>query len=88
MQVGIAKISTKGQIVIPSNIRENLQLEKDDRLVVMADDNEIIIRPVKDILNTDRKKSKFAEDFIKAMKHDKILTEMEQGKEISIEEAL
>ena len=88
MEVGISKMSTKGQIVIPANIRENLKLEKEDRLILMAENNEIIIRSVKDILKIDRKKSKFAEEFIKAMNHDKILSDMEQGKELNAEEAL
>jgi len=88
MEIGITKISTRGQIVIPNNIRDHLGLRENEQLVVMSDDGEIIIKPVKDILNIDRKKSKFAKDFIRAMRHDKILQDMEEGKELSAKEVL
>ncbi len=88
MEVGLAKLSTKGQIVIPNNIRLKMGIKKDEQLIVMSDNDEIIIRSVKGVLNTDRKKSNFAKEFIKAMRHDKILQDMEAGREIGAEEAL
>ncbi len=88
MEIGISKMSTKGQIVIPKNIRTKLGLVKDEQLVVMSEDNEIVIRPVKDVLKIKKIKSKYAEDFIRAMRHDKILTDMEDGKELEAEDVL
>ncbi|MBN1502767.1 AbrB/MazE/SpoVT family DNA-binding domain-containing protein [Candidatus Woesearchaeota archaeon] len=88
MEIGITKLSTRGQIVIPNNIRDHLGLTENDQLVIMSDDNEIVIKPVKDILNIDRKKSRFARDFVRAMRHDKILQDMEEGKELDAEEVL
>ena len=41
-----------------------------------------------DVLNIKKKKSKYAEDFVRAMRHDKILTEMEKGKELKAEDVL
>lgn len=88
MEIGLAKMSTKGQIVIPNNIRKKLGLVKDAQLVVMSEDDEIVLKPVKDILNIKREKSTYAEDFIRAMKHDKILSEMENGKELDAKDVL
>ena len=59
-----------------------------EQFIVISDNNEIILTPVKEALKTDRKKSKFAEEFIRAMKHDLILSDMEKGKEISAEDVL
>ncbi|MFH0874474.1 MAG: AbrB/MazE/SpoVT family DNA-binding domain-containing protein [archaeon] len=83
MEVGIVNISTKGQIVIPKNIREKMSIKKDEQLIIMSDNGEIIMRPVKNVFNISRNKSAFAEEFIRAMKHDKILSEMEAGKELN-----
>ena len=88
MEIGITKMSTKGQIVVPRNIRESMGIGGDEQFVVMADNDEIIMKPVKDALNINRKKSKFAEDFIRAMKNDRILAEMEKGKELSANDVL
>ena len=88
MDFGITKISTKGQIVIPYEIRKKMNLVKDENLVVFYENNEIILKSTKEILKTNRKKSANVEAFIKAMKHDKILSDMEKGKEISGEKAL
>ena len=88
MEIGITKLSTRGQIVIPNNIREHLNLTDNEQFIVMSDNDEIILKPVKDALMINRKKSKFAEEFVKAMRHDKILTEMEKGKELSADDVL
>ena len=88
MECGITKLSTKGQIIIPQNIREAMNLSVNEQFVIMSENNEIIIKSVKDVLKIDRKKSKFAEDFVKAIRHDKILTEMENGKDFSAKDIL
>ena len=85
MEIGITKLSTRGQVVIPNNIREHLGLDYNEQFVVISDNEEIILKPVKKALNIKRKKSKSAEEFIKAMRHDLILSEMEKGKELSAE---
>lgn len=40
----IAKVSSKGQIVIPKEIRERLGVQSGERLLVMTRDKEIILR--------------------------------------------
>ena len=88
MEIGITKLSTRGQIVIPNNIREHLGLTDNDQFIVMSDNDEIILKPIKEALKTGRKKSKHAEEFIKAMRHEMILKEMEKGKELSADDVL
>jgi AbrB family looped-hinge helix DNA binding protein len=88
MDVDITKISTKGQVVIPYTIRKKMNLVKDEQLIMMYNNNEIIIKPVKDVINSNRKKNSHAAEFIRAMRHDKILEEMEKGKEYGAEEVL
>jgi AbrB family looped-hinge helix DNA binding protein len=88
MEYGIAKISTKGQIVIPNVIREKMNLKENEQLLVMSDNDQIYIRPVNTIVDIKQKKSKDVEDFIRGIRHDKILADMEKGKEISVKDAL
>lgn len=88
MEIGLTKISTKGQVVIPRNIREYMGIGKNEQFIVMSENDEIILKPVKDALNINRKKSKHAEEFVKAMRHDMILHKMEKGKEFSPEDVL
>jgi len=40
----ISKVSSKGQIVIPKEIRERLGVQSGERLLVMTRDKEIILR--------------------------------------------
>ena len=88
MEVGLTRLSTKGQIVIPQNIREAMKMTENEQFIMIQEGKEILIKPVKDALNIKYKKSKHAEDFIRAMKHDKILEDMEEGKELSAEDVL
>lgn len=44
--ISIVKISSKGQIVIPQEMRGNL--EEGDRLVIIKNDNQIILKKVED----------------------------------------
>ena len=42
-----AKLTTKGQITIPKEIRESLKLQTGDTIeIVLTDDREAVIRPV------------------------------------------
>jgi len=43
----ITKISSKGQVVIPSKIREELSLEEGTRLVVARLDNFVVLKKIK-----------------------------------------
>ena len=88
MEIGITKLSTRGQIVIPNNIREYMGLTDNEQFIVMSENGEIILKPVKDSLKIDRKKSKHAEEFVRAMRHDFILENMEKGKEFSAADVL
>ena len=47
MKEEIVKISSKGQIVLPSDIRDRLQLDKGRRLAVAEKGGVIIMKPVK-----------------------------------------
>ncbi len=40
--IGITTLGEKGQVVIPSEIRNNLKLKKGDKLIVFAKDEDMI----------------------------------------------
>ena len=42
----IASLSTKGQVVVPRNIRNQLNLEVGDKLIVVCDGSNILLKPV------------------------------------------
>ncbi len=44
--VSITKISSKGQVVIPSEIREKMNLEEGNLLVVFDNDNSICLKKI------------------------------------------
>lgn len=44
MEVELAKISQKGQVVIPQKIREALGISQGDRFVVYAKDDAIVFK--------------------------------------------
>jgi len=46
MTIDKTRLSSKGQVVIPKRIREAMQLEAGDDLVVLRKGNQIIIRPL------------------------------------------
>ena len=47
MEYAIAKMSTKGQLVIPSNLRENMHAGEE--FLVIKDNNRIIIKSMNDV---------------------------------------
>jgi len=47
MEFAIAKVSTKGQIVIPNPLRRNIQTG--DEFLIVKDDNRMILKNVKDM---------------------------------------
>ncbi len=44
----IAAVSSKGQIVLPISIRKRLGLKAGSQLVVISDDENILLKPVKE----------------------------------------
>lgn len=44
MAIGVTRLSSKGQLVIPKRIREELSLKEGEDLVVIAKGEQIIIR--------------------------------------------
>ncbi len=49
MKIEITSMSTKGQVVIPSEIRETLKLAHGTNLAVFTDGKRILLKPLKEI---------------------------------------
>ncbi|MBS3090501.1 AbrB/MazE/SpoVT family DNA-binding domain-containing protein [Candidatus Pacearchaeota archaeon] len=70
-EISITKISSKGQIVIPKEMRENL--EEGDRLVIIKNDNQLILKKVEDFDKNLRDDLEFAKRTEEAWKrHDSL----------------
>jgi len=68
MKYAIAKVSTKGQIVIPSSMRRDIQAG--DEFLIVRDEDRMILKNIKDVIIKDD--LVFAERIEKAWKeHDK-----------------
>lgn len=46
MEVEIAKVSEKGQIVIPSSIRKEMDIKKSDKFIVFGEDDTITLKKI------------------------------------------
>lgn len=46
MQVEVASVSTKGQVVIPRAIRKSLGITSGSKLVVMTDGENVLMKPI------------------------------------------
>jgi len=46
MQVEVASVSTKGQVVIPGPIRKSLGITSGSKLVVMTDGENVLMKPI------------------------------------------
>jgi AbrB family looped-hinge helix DNA binding protein len=46
MQMEIANVSTKGQVVIPGSIRKRLGISAGTKLVVMTDGENVLMKPL------------------------------------------
>lgn len=44
------KVSSRGQIVIPENIRDDLGIEEGERLILVEEDGKIVLEKEKDFL--------------------------------------
>lgn len=43
----ITSLSTRGQTVIPNNIRENLKLEPGTKMIIIQEGDNILLKPIK-----------------------------------------
>ncbi|NQT19064.1 MAG: AbrB/MazE/SpoVT family DNA-binding domain-containing protein [Planctomycetes bacterium] len=46
MQIEMASVSTKGQVVIPGTIRKRLGISAGSKLIVMTDGENVLMKPV------------------------------------------
>ena len=70
MEYAIAKVSTKGQIVIPNPLRRNIQTG--DEFLIVKDDTRMILKNIKDMAKDIKADLIFAERVEKAWQdHDK-----------------
>lgn len=72
MDYAIAKISSKGQLVIPSNLRKDIKTGEE--FLIVKDDNRMILKNMKDVADELKDDLKFAE------KVDKAWQEYEKGR--------
>lgn len=71
MEVAITKISTKGQIVIPSHLRKSFA--QGEELLIIKKRDQIILHRLKDL------NKKFKDDLAFALKTEKMLRKYERG---------
>ena len=72
MEYAIAKVSTKGQIVIPSALRSDIQTG--DEFLMIKDNNRIILKNMKNLA------SDLRNDFVFAEKVEEAWQEYDKGK--------
>ena len=72
MEFAIAKVSTKGQIVIPNPFRRNIQTG--DEFLIVRDDSRMILKNIKDIAQD------LKEDLIFAERVEKAWQDYDKGK--------
>jgi len=53
MEIGLTRISSKGQVVIPLGVRERLQIKEGETLAVSAEDDLIVLKKVSNPLEED-----------------------------------
>lgn len=75
MEFAIAKVSTKGQIVIPSNLRNNIKVG--DEFLMVKDNERIVLKNMKGLA------SDLKDDLIFAERVDKAWKEYDKGKFIT-----
>lgn len=74
--ISITRISSKGQIVIPQEMRENLS--EGDKLVIIKNDNQIILKKMEDF------DKNLEEDLEFAKKTEEAYKRIESGKGIEM----
>lgn len=73
MEVEVVRLSSRGQLVIPQEIRKGMKLKEGEKLLVASDKHKIVIRPVKDL------KRELLEELLLAKKADDAWEEIEKG---------
>jgi AbrB family looped-hinge helix DNA binding protein len=77
VNVGLTKISSKGQVVIPLNLRKNLK--EGDNLIMFRDDDRIILKKV------DSLSEQMKEDLEFARRTEEAMQRIESGKGIRMD---
>ncbi len=77
MEIAITKMSSKGQIVIPSEMRDNIS--EGEKLVIIKNDGQIIMKKASTV------DKNFEEDIEFAKRTEEALKRIEEGKGISID---
>ncbi len=72
MEFAIAKVSTKGQIVIPTPLRRNIQTG--DEFLIVKDDSRMILKNIKDMAKD------LKDDLIFAERVEKAWQDYDKGK--------
>ena len=72
MEVAIAKISSKGQIVIPSNMRKDIEVGEE--FLIIKDQNRLILKKITKVTE------KLKEDLMFAKRVEKAWKDYEKGK--------
>jgi AbrB family looped-hinge helix DNA binding protein len=71
VEVAITKLSSKGQIVIPSHLRKDFKIGEE--LLILKKDNQVILQRMKNI------DKKFKEELRFALRTEKALIKYEKG---------
>ena len=77
MDIAITKMSSKGQVVIPTDMREDIR--EGDRLVVIRNEDQIIMK------RANKLDKNFEEDIAFAKKTDEALKRIQSGKGVKME---
>ncbi len=82
MNIAMTKMSSRGQVVIPAEMREDI--EEGDKLIIIKSDNQIIMK------KANKLDKNFEEDIEFARRTEEALKRIEQGKgiEMSFDEFL
>lgn len=82
MEVAMTKMSSRGQVVIPAEMREDI--EEGDKLIIIKSDNQLIMK------KANKLDKNFEEDIEFAKKTEEALKRIEEGKgiEMSFDEFL
>lgn len=85
MEIEISKIGERGQVVVPQEFREDLKLEKGEKLIVVKADNKLIFEPMKNLkaktlheLNEDLLDIKISNAFWENVKKGKVISQSKE----------
>ena len=77
MEIAITKMSSKGQIVIPAEMREDIQ--EGDKLIIIKNDHQLIMK------KANKLDKNFAEDIEFARRTEAAWKRIEQGKGVKMD---